>query len=111
MREESVPQLHKTWEDAGKTAPSRQYGLDLLRILSMMMVVSLHLLGKGGFLEGLTGPMGTRDYLAFLLEINKCFDDHQALRLWLQRMLDEGKAHYDDLAQQARVRLMSLAHS
>lgn len=28
--------------------------------------------------------------LAFLLEINKCFDDHQALRLWLQRMLDEG---------------------
>ena len=49
--------------------------------------------------------------LAFLLEINKCFDDHQALRLWLQRMLDEGQAHYDDLAQQARLRLMSLAHS
>ena len=43
--------------------------------------------------------------LAFLLEINKCFDDHQALRLWLQRMLDEGQAHYDDLAQQARLRL------
>ena len=49
--------------------------------------------------------------LAVLLEINKCFDDHQALRLWLQRMLDEGQAHYDDLAQQARLRLMSLAHS
>ena len=36
---------------------------------------------------------------------------HQALRLWLQRMLDEGQAHYDDLAQQARLSLMSLAHS
>ena len=22
--------------------------------------------------------------LAFLLKVNKCFDDHQALRLWLQ---------------------------
>ena len=31
------------------------------------------------------------------------------MRLWLQRMLDEGQAHYDDLAQQARLRLMSLA--
>jgi len=31
------------------------------------------------------------------------------LRLWLQRMLDDGQAHYDDLAQQARLRLMSLA--
>ena len=47
--------------------------------------------------------------LAFLLEINKCFDDHQALRLWLQRMLDEGQAHYDDLAQQSCLRFMSLA--
>ncbi len=45
----------------------------------------------------------------FLLEINKCFDDHQALRLWLQRMLDDGQAHYDDLAQQARIRLISLS--
>ena len=46
--------------------------------------------------------------LAFLLEINKCFDDHQALRLWLQRLLDDGQAHCDDLARQARIRLMSL---
>ena len=47
--------------------------------------------------------------LAFLLKVNKCFDDHQALRLWLQRMLDDGQAHYDDLAQQARIRLINLA--
>ncbi|ALH94667.1 hypothetical protein [Acinetobacter equi] len=48
--------------------------------------------------------------LAFLLKVNRCFDDHQALRLWLQRMLDDGQAHYDNLAQQARLRLISLAH-
>ena len=47
--------------------------------------------------------------LAFLLKVNICFDDHQALRLWLQRMLDDGQAHYDDLAQQARIRLINLA--
>ena len=47
--------------------------------------------------------------LAFLLKVNKCFDDHQALRLWLQRLLDDGQAHYDDLAQLARLQLMSLA--
>lgn len=49
--------------------------------------------------------------LAFLLEVNKCFDDHQALRLWLQRMLDDGQAHCDNLAQQARLRLMNCIHS
>lgn len=43
------------------------------------------------------------------MKVNKCFDDHQALRLWLQRMLDDGQAHYDDLAQQARIRLINLA--
>ena len=47
--------------------------------------------------------------LAFLLKVNKCFDGHQAVRLWLQRMLDDGQAHYDDLAQQARIRLINLA--
>ena len=52
----------------------------------------------------------TLHHLAYLLVIIYCFDDHQVLRLWLQRMLDEGQAHYDDLAQQARLRLMSLAH-
>lgn len=49
--------------------------------------------------------------LAFLLKVNKCFDDHQALRLWLQRLLDDGQAHDDDLAQLARLQLMNLAHS
>ncbi|WP_151709652.1 hypothetical protein [Acinetobacter brisouii] len=46
--------------------------------------------------------------LAFLLKINRCFDDHQALRLWLQRLLDDGLAQVDDLAIQARVQLMNL---
>ena len=46
--------------------------------------------------------------LVFLLAINKCFDDHEALRLWLQRLLDEGQAHYADLARQAGIRSMSL---
>ncbi|MHA3056586.1 hypothetical protein ACX1NT_01490 [Acinetobacter sp. ANC 5584] len=46
--------------------------------------------------------------LAFLLKINKCFDDHQALRLWLQRLLDDGQAHTDNLAQQARIQLISM---
>lgn len=46
--------------------------------------------------------------LAFILQVNNCFDDHQALRLWLQRLLDDGMANSDDLAQQARLRLISL---
>ena len=46
--------------------------------------------------------------LAFLLQINKCFDDHQALRLWIQRLLDDGQTQADDLARQARIQLMSL---
>lgn len=29
----------------------RHYGIDALRILSMFMIVSLHILGKGGVLE------------------------------------------------------------
>ena len=46
--------------------------------------------------------------LAFLLQINKCFDDHQALRLWIQRLLDDGQTQADDLARQARIQLMNL---
>ncbi len=46
--------------------------------------------------------------LAFLLQINKCFDDHQALRLWIQRLLDDGQTQGDDLARQARIQLMNL---
>ena len=46
--------------------------------------------------------------LAFLLQINKCFDDHQALRLWIQRLLDDGQTQADDLARQARIQLIYL---
>ena len=46
--------------------------------------------------------------LAFLLKINKCFDDHQALRLWIQRLLDDEQTQADDLARQARIQLMNL---
>lgn len=46
--------------------------------------------------------------LAFLLKVNKCFDDHQVLRLWIQRLLDDGLATLEDLNQQARLQLLSL---
>ncbi|MFW1859442.1 hypothetical protein [Acinetobacter defluvii] len=46
--------------------------------------------------------------LAFLLNINKCFDNHQALRLWLQKLMDDKQISYDDLALQARIRLRNL---
>lgn len=46
--------------------------------------------------------------LAFLLNINKCFDDHQVLRLWLQKLIDEHFIDVDDLAIQARIRLSNL---
>ncbi|QOW47669.1 MULTISPECIES: hypothetical protein [Acinetobacter] len=46
--------------------------------------------------------------LAFLLNINKCFDNHQALRLWLQKLMDDEQISYDDLALQARIRLRNL---
>ena len=46
--------------------------------------------------------------LAFLLNVNKCFDDHQALRLWLQKLMDEEFINFDDLALQARIRLSNL---
>ena len=47
--------------------------------------------------------------LAFMLNVNKCFDDHQALRLWLQRQLDDGQANYANLAMKARLYLTNLA--
>lgn len=46
--------------------------------------------------------------LAFLLNVNKCFNDHQALRIWLQQQLDNGIANDDNLAQKARLYLTSL---
>ena len=47
--------------------------------------------------------------LAFMLNVNKCFDDHQAIRLWLQRQLDDGQANYANLAMKARLYLTNLA--
>ena len=47
--------------------------------------------------------------LAFMLNVNKCFNDHQALRLWLQRQLDDGQANYANLAMKARLYLTNLA--
>ncbi|MDE6723424.1 MAG: hypothetical protein K2J55_04430, partial [Eubacterium sp.] len=35
-----------------KTASKRNYGIDLLRIVCMIMVPVLHVLGHGGLLEG-----------------------------------------------------------
>ena len=49
--------------------------------------------------------------LAFMLNVNKCFNDHQALRLWLQRQLDDGQANYANLAMKARLYLTNLAYS
>ena len=49
--------------------------------------------------------------LAFMLNVNRCFDNHQALRLWLQQQLDNGQASYENLAQQARIHLTSLDYS
>lgn len=46
--------------------------------------------------------------LAFFLNINKCFDDHQALRLWLQKLIDDEQIDFDELAIQARNRLSNL---
>lgn len=45
----------------------RNYGLDLLRMLLMLMVVILHVLGKGGILDN--AVMGTTNYyIAWILE-------------------------------------------
>lgn len=44
----------------------RNYGIDALRILSMMMVVVLHVLGKGGVLES---SSGMSLHIAWLVEI------------------------------------------
>ena len=44
--------------------------------------------------------------LAFILNINKCFDDHQALRLWVQKLYEENCIHKNDLLNEARKRLI-----
>ena len=49
--------------------------------------------------------------LAFMLNVNKCFNDLQALRLRLQRQLDDGQANYANLAMKARLYLTNLAYT
>lgn len=46
----------------------RMANIEVLRLLAMMMVVSLHYLGKGGLLGGLNGSLSAKDYAAWLLE-------------------------------------------
>lgn len=42
--------------------------IEVLRLLAMMMVVSLHYLAKGELLEKLTGPLSVKGHLAWILE-------------------------------------------
>lgn len=46
----------------------RMANIELLRLLAMMMVVSLHYLAKGELLPKLTGSLTAQGYLAWLLE-------------------------------------------
>lgn len=46
----------------------RMANIELLRVLSMMMVVMLHFLGKGKLLPSLAQPMDSTGYVAWLLE-------------------------------------------
>lgn len=46
----------------------RIVSVELLRIISMMMVVMLHYLSKGNFLQPLTGEFGINSYIAWFLE-------------------------------------------
>lgn len=46
----------------------RLANIEALRLLAMMMVVSLHYLGKGEILGRLNGPFLAKDYAAWLLE-------------------------------------------
>ena len=49
-------------------AANREYGIDLLRILSMLMVVILHTLGNGGVLNNVKAG-SVNYYVAWLMEI------------------------------------------
>ena len=54
--------------DAAEQAPKRNYGIDLLRVLSMLYVVMLHTLGRGGALNA--ASKGTIQYqVSWFLEI------------------------------------------
>ncbi len=51
--------------------PARNAGVDLLRIISMLMIVILHVLGQGGVLDAVRA--GTPDYAAAYLLETLCF--------------------------------------
>lgn len=76
--------------------------IELLRILAMFMVVSLHYLDKGGFLQDLPGVFQKESYLPWILEafcigavniyvliagyfmVDASFKISRAVKLWLQ---------------------------
>ena len=47
----------------------RETNFDLLRIISMFMVVSLHYLSKGGVLLSFAQPFNGNTYLAYFIEM------------------------------------------
>lgn len=51
-----------------KTSKKRMENIELLRLLSMFMVVMLHYLSKGGLLSNLTGTITINGYIAWILE-------------------------------------------
>ncbi len=46
--------------------------------------------------------------LAFLLNVNRCFDDHQAIRLWIQNLIDSEEVSIDDLPRYVKQKLSYL---
>lgn len=80
----------------------RMSNIELLRILAMFMVVSLHYLDKGGFLKVLPGTSGAQGFLPWILEafcigavniyvliagyfmVDTSFRVSRAVKLWLQ---------------------------
>lgn len=51
-----------------RQSKKRLANMEALRLFAMMMVVSLHYLGKGNILGELTGPLSAKDHAAWLLE-------------------------------------------
>lgn len=88
--------------EQSQTHKKRLANIEMLRILAMMMVVSLHFLAKGKLLPALTGHFGLQGYLAWLLEafsitavdvyvlisgyflVETGFRCSRLIRLWLQ---------------------------
>lgn len=55
--------------DSLQTKPERNVGIDLLRIISMIMVLTLHVLGQGGILDSLDKTASPISYnVAWLME-------------------------------------------